>query len=61
MVKISREDLHAKISAMEAYEFERRPYPHPRSPEALEIRAKMWGVANGINLAEAFQLIRNIY
>jgi len=56
--EISEESLTAKIKAMEAYEFERRAYPHPRSPEALRIRAQMWGVTNGLNLAEAFQLIR---
>ena len=39
---------------MESYEFERRKYPHPRSPEALKIRAQMWGhcqwLKNGIGL-----------
>lgn len=59
-IEITEKDLEAKIKAMEAYEFERRAYPHPRSPEALEIRAKMWGVANGISMAEAFQIIRAI-
>lgn len=58
--EISEQSLAAKIKAMESYEFERRPYPHPRSPEALRIRAQMWGVANGIGLAEAFQIIRTI-
>lgn len=56
--EISEQALLTKIKAMESYEFERRPYPHPRSPEALRIRAQMWGIANGLNLAEAFQLIR---
>lgn len=59
-VEISEQALEAKINAMEAYEFERRSYPHPRSPEALKIRAQMWGVANGLDLAEAFQIIRQI-
>ena len=45
---------------MESYEFEKRTYPHPRSSKALKVRAQMWGVANGINLAEAFQVIRSI-
>lgn len=60
IAEISQENLQAKIRAMEAYEFERREYPHPRSPEALEVRAKMWGVANGLDFAEAFQIIRTI-
>jgi len=59
-VEISEENLQAKISGMEAYSFEKREYPHPRSPEALRIRAQMWGIANGLPMAEAFQIIRSI-
>lgn len=59
-IEITEEGLNAKIKAMESYEFEKRNYPHPRSPEALRIRAQMWGVANGLQLAEAFQIIRTI-
>lgn len=36
-------DLQAKIKGMESYEFEKRSYPHPRSPEALKIQAQRWG------------------
>jgi LmbE family N-acetylglucosaminyl deacetylase len=60
IVEVSEGGLAAKIDAMECYEFEKRDYPHPRSPEALRIRAQMWGVANGVHLAEAFQIIRKI-
>jgi LmbE family N-acetylglucosaminyl deacetylase len=60
IVEINESALNAKIKAMECYEFERRVFPHPRSPEALKIRAQMWGVANGISLGEAFQVIRTI-
>lgn len=59
-IEISEQGLMAKTRAMESYEFEKRPYPHPRSPEALKIRAQMWGIANGVPLAEAFCLIRSI-
>lgn len=59
-ISISKENLEAKIKAMEAYEFEKRDYPHPRSPEALKIRAQMWGVNNGVSLAEAFCVIRSV-
>jgi hypothetical protein len=45
---------------MEAYEFESRKYPHPRSPEALTIQAKRWGVAVGKEYVEAFCLVRSI-
>ena len=57
--QISKQALEAKIKAMESYEFERRPYPHPRSPEALRVRAQMWGIATGASFAEAFCLIRS--
>lgn len=60
IVEINEHGLKAKIEAMECYEFEKREYPHPRSPEALKIRAQMWGVANGVELAEAFQVVRKI-
>ena len=60
IAEISEEGLDAKCKAMESYEYERRIYPHPRSSQALKIRAQMWGVANGIKLAEAFQVIRII-
>ena len=33
--KAHRLNLSAKIKAMESYEFEKRVYPHPRSPESL--------------------------
>jgi LmbE family N-acetylglucosaminyl deacetylase len=58
--EISEEDLDAKCKGMEAYEFERRAYPHPRSPEALKILAQRWGVAVGKRLAEAFCIVRSV-
>lgn len=58
--EIDEEDLKAKIKGMEAYEFEKRKYPHPRSPEALKILAQRWGIVVGKSYAEAFMLIRNI-
>lgn len=59
-VKISEDNLQAKINAMECYEFEKRQFPHPRSPEALRILAQRWGVAVGSGLAEAFCVVRHI-
>jgi len=59
--EISEGDLKAKISAMESYVYEKREYPHPRSPEALEILSKRWGVAVCKNYAEAFCLVRGIF
>lgn len=57
---VGRVNLEAKIKAMESYEFERREFPHPRSPEALTILAQRWGIVVGNDLCEAFCLVRNI-
>lgn len=57
---VTEADVAAKIEGMEAYEFEKRTYPHPRSPEALYLLAQRWGVVTGHSLAEAFMLIRHI-
>jgi LmbE family N-acetylglucosaminyl deacetylase len=57
-VQVSDENLKAKIEAMESYEFEKRQYPHPRSPEALKIQAQRWGIVVGTPLAEAYTIIR---
>lgn len=59
-VTVDNADVAAKIAGMEAYEFEKRAYPHPRSPEALRILAQRWGVVVGQPFAEAFMLIRHI-
>lgn len=59
-VEVTKADIDAKIKGMESYEFERREYPHPRSPEALELLSRMRGVQVGVNYAEAFQIIRTI-
>lgn len=59
-VEISESNLNAKIKAMECYEFEKQPYPHPRSPDALRIQAQRWGIAMGKKYAESFCLVRSI-
>jgi LmbE family N-acetylglucosaminyl deacetylase len=58
--EVSEENVNAKIKGMEAYEFERRQFPHPRSPEALKIQSQRWGIVVGKQFAEAFCLIRSI-
>jgi N-acetylglucosamine malate deacetylase 1 len=60
-MSVSEDDIQAKIKAMESYELEKRPYPHPRSPEALEVLARRWGVATGARYAEAFAAIRILF
>lgn len=59
-VAVREEDVEAKIKAMAAYEFESRPFPHPRSAEALRILAQYRGVQVGAAYAEAFQIVRQI-
>jgi LmbE family N-acetylglucosaminyl deacetylase len=57
-VTVAEGNIDAKIQGMECYQFEKRAYPHPRSPEALKIQAQRWGVSVGYPFAEAFCLIR---
>lgn len=52
--------LEVKIAAMSCYETETRPFPHPRSPEALRAIAARWGSVAGFAAAEAFELIRSV-
>jgi len=52
--------LELKVAAMEAYESEARPFPHPRSPEALRAAAQRWGSVVGLSAAEAFEVVRLI-
>ncbi len=52
------ETFNKKVEALKAYKSEIREYPHPRSPEALEIIARRWGVNVRRELVEAFRLVR---
>ena len=58
--EIEKKNLDAKINAMQAYEFEKRNFPHPRSPEALTIYSKSRGLNVGVKYAEAFNIVRMI-
>jgi LmbE family N-acetylglucosaminyl deacetylase len=59
-MEVSPENLKAKIKGMEFYEFEKRLYPHPRSPKALKILAQYRGITIGKRYAEAFSIVRLI-
>jgi len=59
-VEIDEVNLVAKIKGMECYEFEKRAYPHPRSPKALKILAQYRGNTVGKKFAEAFTVVRCI-
>ncbi len=52
--------LGQKLEALSIYESELRPFPHPRSLEAIEGIAKRWGSTVGCKAAEAFELIRAV-
>src|ERR1035437_4603178 len=53
------ETLEAKLDAFATYVSEVRPWPHPRSREALEARARAWGSVCGVAAAEAFVVARD--
>lgn len=52
--------LADKIAAFNCYSAEGRPYPHPRSPQALADRAHYWGSLVNRECAEPFILVRSI-
>lgn len=53
--------LEAKIRGMERYRSERREAPHPRSPESLRALAHYRGASIGVEAAEAFMLLREVF
>ena len=46
--------IETKLKALAAYRGVMRPYPHPRSAEAIRALATVRGAESGLNLAEAF-------
>lgn len=54
------EVIEYKTRALTAYDSEIRKYPHPRSTEAMINLAKHWGIVSGLEMAEAFMLIREV-
>jgi len=59
-VQVSEKNIMTKIQGMESYIFEKRNYPHPRSPKALKVLAERYGIMLGGGFYEAFQIIRMI-
>ena len=51
--------LELKLAALSAYEEEMRPWPHPRSLQAVEHLARWRGATIGSTAAEAFVLARH--
>jgi len=60
-IEVSKSNLDAKIAGMESYEFEKRIFPHPRSPKALSILAQYRGLTIGKEYAESFMIVRSFY
>jgi LmbE family N-acetylglucosaminyl deacetylase len=52
--------LDRKLAALGAYAEEMRPFPHPRSAEAVRALAVLRGSSAGLAAAEAFMTIRHI-
>jgi LmbE family N-acetylglucosaminyl deacetylase len=56
--------LETKLRAVQAYretfQSEVKPFPHPRSTEAVRIYAQQRGVTVGMPAAEAFVLVREL-
>lgn len=56
-VEVGKEGIECKLKALSAYKGVIRPYPHPRSKEALEGLAAYRGAQAGCNYAEAFESV----
>jgi len=52
--------IDAKVAAVECYDSELRPYPHPRSAQALRERAAFWGSVVGRSAVEPFMVLREV-
>ena len=49
-----------KLNALACYQGEIHPFPHSRSPEALEALARWRGASVGVTAAEAFEVLRQL-
>ena len=52
--------MDIKLKAMACYETQLRPFPHPRSLEAIEAQAKVRGSTVCLERAEAFIQLRGV-
>lgn len=50
-----------KLIALQSYDVEMRPFPHPRSYEGVEYLAKLRGMTVGVEYAEAFEVVRRVW
>lgn len=56
-IEVGKEGVDKKIKALEAYTGVMRPYPHPRSVEAITGLAASRGAQAGCDYAEAFETV----
>lgn len=56
-IEIGKDGVDTKLQALAAYSGVMRPYPHPRSAEAIEGLAAYRGVQAGCYYAEAFEAV----
>ena len=56
-IEVGDEGVATKIEALEAYSGVMRPYPHPRSKEAVEGLAAFRGAQAGVKYAESFDCV----
>ncbi|UVI29685.1 PIG-L deacetylase family protein [Paenibacillus spongiae] len=53
--------IEEKIKALQYYDIEMRPFPHPRSYKGIRFLARIRGMTVGVQYAEAFEIIRKIW
>ncbi|SFT33479.1 N-acetylglucosaminyl deacetylase, LmbE family [Lachnospiraceae bacterium XBD2001] len=56
-VEVGKSGVEIKLRALEAYQGVMRPYPHPRSEEAIEGLAAYRGAQYGAEYAETFEVV----
>ncbi len=56
-IEVGEEAIDVKLAALATYRGVMRPYPHPRSAEAIKGLAAYRGVQSGCNYAEAFECV----
>lgn len=54
-MEVGEENINTKLTALATYRGVMRPYPHPRSAEAIKGLAAYRGAQSGCNYAEAFE------
>lgn len=56
-IEVGEEAIDVKLAALATYRGVMRPYPHPRSAEAIKGLAAYRGAQSGCNYAEAFECV----